>query len=107
LSANIQDILKLKENFPKLSDKKIKKIHKMVNNLNISKSKLNIMTKGLSCKQIIISMSGDNIKIFMATSNDHITNINWSLKNIKSDIAINFIYLDHRGLILISNKVMA
>jgi len=50
-------------------------------------------------------MSGDNIKIFMATSNDYVTNINWSLKNIKSDIAIDFIHPDHRGLILISNKV--
>ena len=33
-SANICDILKLKENFPKLSDKKIEKIHKTVHNSN-------------------------------------------------------------------------
>jgi len=31
-SSNIQDILKLKENFPKLSDKKIEEIQKTVNN---------------------------------------------------------------------------
>jgi len=76
LSANIWDILKLKENFPKLSNKKIEEIHKMVNNSNISKSKLNMMTKGLSYKQIIISISSDNIKIFIATSNNYVTNIN-------------------------------
>ena len=106
LSANIEDILKLKENFPKLSDKKIEEIYKMANNLNIPKPKLNIMTKGLLHKQIIVSMNSDNIKNFIATSNDHVTNINQSLKNIKSNIAINFIYPDHRGLILVSNKVV-
>ena len=46
LSANIRDILKLKENFPKLSDKKIKKIYKMVNNSNMAKPKINMTTKG-------------------------------------------------------------
>ena len=45
-SANIRDILKLKENFPKLSDKKIKKIYKMVNNSNMAKPKINMTTKG-------------------------------------------------------------
>ena len=77
----------------------------MVNNLNIPKSKLNITTKGLSHKQIIIPISSNNIKIFIVTSNDHVTNINQLLKNIKSDIVIDFIYLDHRGFIFISNKV--
>lgn len=96
----------MKESFSKLSDKKIKEIYKMVNNLNILKPKLNMTTKGLLHKQIIIPISGNNIKIFMATSNDHVTNINWSLKNIKSDIAIDFICPDHRGLILVSNKVI-
>ena len=43
----------------------------------------------------------------MATSNDHVININQSLRNIKFDIAIDFICPDHRGLILISNKVAA
>jgi len=45
-SANIRDILKLKENFSKLSDKKIKKIHKTVNNSNMAKPKINMTTKG-------------------------------------------------------------
>ena len=62
-------------------------------------------TKGLSHKQIIIPMSSNNIKIFMVTSNDHVTNINQLLKNIKSDIVIDFIHPDYRGLIFISNKV--
>ena len=36
-SSNIQEILKLKKNFPKLSDKKIEEIHKIINNSNVSK----------------------------------------------------------------------
>jgi len=48
LSANIRDILKLKENFPKLLDKKIKEIYKTVNNSNIAKPKINMTTKGPS-----------------------------------------------------------
>ena len=107
LSANIQDILKLKENFPKLSDKKIKEIHKMVYNSNTPKPRLNMTTKGPSHKQIIVSIDSNNIKIFMSSLNDHVVNINQALKNIKSDIIINFIHPDHRGLVLVSNKVAA
>jgi len=33
---NVQEILKLKENFPKLSDKKIKEIHRIMNKSNVS-----------------------------------------------------------------------
>ena len=44
--ASSADILKLKENFPKLSNKKIKEIYKMVNNSNMAKPKINMTTKG-------------------------------------------------------------
>ena len=107
LSANIRDILKLKENFPKLSDKKIKETHKTDNKSNTVKPKINMTTKDPSQKQIIIPISGENIKNFMFTSNDHVININRLFRNIKSDIAIDFIHLDHRSLILVSNKVVA
>ena len=64
-------------------------------------------TKSPSCKQIIIPMSGNNIKTFMSSSNNHVVNINQALKNIKSDVIIDFIYSDYRELVLVSNKVMA
>jgi len=105
---NIQEILKLKENFPKLSDKKIKQIHKTVNNSNTpSKPYINMTTKGSLCKQIIIPMESDNSKKFLSTSGNHVTNINRALKGIKSDVIIDFIRSDYRSLIVISNKVMA
>ena len=107
LFVNIWDILKLKENFPKLSDKKIEEIYKTVHNSNTPKLRFNITTKSPSCKQIIISMSGNNIKTFMLSLNNHVVNINQALKNIKSDVIIDFIYSDYRELVLVLNKVMA
>jgi len=107
-TSNVQEILKLKENFPKLSDKKIEQIHKTMNNSNTpSKPCINMTTKGPSCKQIIIPMESDNSKKFLSTSSDHVTNINRALQGIKSDIIIDFIRSDYRGLIVISNKVTA
>ena len=43
----------------------------------------------------------------MSSSNNHVVNINQALKNIKSDVIIDFIYSDYRELVLVSNKVMA
>ena len=107
LFVNIWDILKLKENFPKLSDKKIEEIYKTVHNSNTPKPRFNMTTKSLLYKQIIIPMSSNNIKTFMLSSNNHVVNINQALKNIKSDVIIDFIYSNYRELVLVSNKVMS
>ena len=52
-------------------------------------------------------MGGNNIKTFMLSLNNYVVNINQALKNIKSDVIIDFIHSDYRGLVLVSNKVMA
>jgi len=58
---NISTILKIKENFLKLSNKKIKQINKSIFNiLDKPKPRINIMTKGLSQKQIIIPVITQN-----------------------------------------------
>jgi len=59
-------------------------------------------TKGLSWKQIIVSMGKNNINKFMALSSIHIANLNISLKNIKSDVIADYIQSE---LIDITNKV--
>jgi len=41
----------------------------------------------------------------MVLSGKHITNLNCVLKDIKSDVFINFICSNHRGLTIITNKV--
>ena len=106
MSKNINNILKIKENFPKLSNKKIKELNKSIfNNGNKLKPKINIMTKSPSHKQVIVPMGSDNSRKFMSSSGNYITNLNCALKSIKSDIIINFIHVNYRGLIITSNKV--
>ena len=62
-------------------------------------------TKKLSRKHIIIPMGSDNIAKFMKNSSLHITNINWSLRNLKSEVLVNFIHSDMTGIIVVTNKV--
>jgi len=97
--------LKLKEIFPNLSSKKIEDIYKTINDSKKIKPKINMITKNLFRKQIIISMSSANISKLISISGKHITNINRALKNIKSEILANFVPTDHRGLIITTNKV--
>jgi len=42
-SLNVNDILKIKNIFPSLSSKKINKIHKVVNNYEKTRRKMNII----------------------------------------------------------------
>ena len=63
-------------------------------------------TKGSFRKQIIILISNDNIYKFMKNSSLHIANINWALKNAKSEVLVDFIHLDTANVIVITNKVV-
>ena len=63
------------------------------------------MTKGLSRKQIIILISSKNTTKFMKNSSLHIANINRLLKNVKSEVLVDFIQSDQMGIIVIINKV--
>jgi len=59
-TPNINKILKLKKNFPNLSAKKIRSIHKTINNSGKIKFRINMTTKKLSRRQIIVLMSNNN-----------------------------------------------
>ena len=52
-------------------------------------------------------MDSNNIERVMAWSNVHVTNINRSFKDIKSEVVINFIGLDNKDIVVITNKVVA
>jgi len=69
------------------------------------KPKLNITTKRLSRKQIIVLMNSDNRIKFVAKSSAHINNINQALKNIKLDIKANFVWTEQTGIVIITNKI--
>ena len=63
-------------------------------------------TKSSFQKQVIIPMSGDNIKKFMKNSSLHIANINRLLRNIKMEILVDFIRVDTNNIIIVTNKII-
>lgn len=101
-----RETLKIKEAFSNLQNKKIKNIQKIISSESKLKLELNITTKGLSRKQVIIPMNLDNTNKFMKDSSAHITNINRVLKNIKSDIMADFIYIENRKVVITTNKII-
>jgi len=66
---------------------------------------INMTTKGLFRKQVIVPMNDVNKKNFMKESSVHITNMNKTLKNIKTEVMVNFIQLDSSSIIIMTNKV--
>ena len=105
-SKNISNILKIKKNFPKLLNKKIKEINKTIfGKADKPRLRINIMIKYLSRKQIIVLISTDNANKFMLTSSKHVVNLNCFFKSTKTDFIVNFICIDHHSLIITSNRV--
>ena len=100
------NILKIKEAFPNLPNKKINTIQKVINGSNDKpKLRLNMTTKGPSCKQVIVPMNNKLGKRFIKDSVSHVTNINHALKSIKSSVCTDFIYADNNGVIISTNNV--
>ena len=65
-SKSVNNILKIKENFPKLSNKKIEELNRSIFNKSEKlKLKINMTTKGPSHKQVIVLIDSDNTKSFM------------------------------------------
>ena len=61
--------------------------------------------KGPSHKQAIVPMSNENKTKFMESSSNHITNLNRSLKGIKSEVLADFVCCDNTDIIIVTNKV--
>jgi len=100
--SNISDILKLKNDFSNLLVKKIKEIQRIINDKDEVRLQLNMTTKGLSKKQIIVLISEVNINNILTLANKHVANTKRALKNIKSNILVDFIYLDKLGITIVS-----
>jgi len=73
---NTLDVIKIKDIFPALNAQKVDQIHKIITRSSKPKLQIQMTTKGLSRKQVIIPMSSDNISKFMKNSSLHITSIN-------------------------------
>ena len=103
--SKVDNILKIKENFSNLLAKKIENIYKIINNSGKVKHKLNMTTKDLSRKQIIIPIDNDNKSKFMTSLSTYITNLNSVLRNIKSNVIADFVQMDQHSIIITINKV--
>jgi len=66
---------------------------------------INIITKDLLRKWIIILVSSQISKRIMVKLNKHITNINRALKDIESNIVADFICANNRNIAITTNKV--
>ena len=90
-NLKVTNILKLKENYLNLSVKKIKSIHRIINDINKTKLYIKITTKELLQKQVIVPRNRAYIDKIITSSSIHVTNINRALKNIKSNVIVNYV----------------
>ena len=50
-------------------------------------------------------MNDDSKKNFIEKSSSHVTNINSTLKNIKLDVMVDFVWVNPKDIIIVTNKV--
>jgi len=102
------NILKPRDAFPALPNKKIIEIHKAILNKEPPKDrKIQITTKGPSRKQAIVLILAQQSVIIMNNAGFHISSINSWLKGIKSTLQVEFIQSSAEGLIIATNNVPA
>ena len=101
----IEDIVRVKEAFPALSADEVEKVLKMKNSREGNKKpKINMTTKELSRKEVIILMAKHIAELIVNSAHIHIANVNKCLKNSKSDIIADFIQSTNNGIIITTNK---
>jgi len=101
----MSNVLKIKEAFLALNAKKIDQVNNIIKGNPKSKPKIQMTTKGLLRKQIIIPMSKDNIDAFMKNSSLHVANINRQLCNVKSEVLTDYIRADPLCITIVTSKV--
>ena len=103
LAANI---LKLRDAFSALPNKKIIKIHNATLNKPPPKGKkIQVTTKGPSRKQAIVLILTQHLAIIMNNAGYHVGSINSYLKGLKSTLWAEFIWPSAEGLIITTNSV--
>ena len=91
MSANTSDVLKIKEAFPALDANKLDQVNNIVKGNPKPKPRIQMTTKGPSRKQVIIPMSIENNNAFIKNSSLHMANINRQLRNVKSEVLVDYI----------------
>ena len=84
---------------------KVGKVLKISNSREDSKKpRINMTTRGPSRKEVIIPMAKHIAELMINSAHTHIINVNKCLKNSKSDIVADFIYITNNGIIITTNK---
>ena len=52
-------------------------------------------------------MKGNNANNFIKDLSMHIININWTLKNIKSNVMVDYICIDSKGIVMTTNSIVS
>ena len=77
ISSNIEDVLHVKKTFPSLLVDEVEKILKAKNSSNGNKKpRINMMTRELSRKEVIIPMTKPNTELIVNLAHIHTSNIN-------------------------------
>ena len=100
------DVIKIKETFPSIGVKKIDQINDIVKDSSKPKPCIQMTMKSLSRKQVIILIGNDNNIKFMKNSLIYVTNINRILRNMKSEVLVDFICSDLLRVTIVTNKVL-
>ena len=99
-------MLQIKESFSNLPNAKIDLIQKVINSSNSKpKPRINMTTKGPSCKQVIVPISNNLSKKFTKNSSIHVININQALKGINSKTIVDFIRVEDKGIVITTNNI--
>jgi len=104
-NISMSEVIKIKEAFPTIGANKIEQINNIVKGNTKAKPCIQMTTKGPSRKHVIIPMSSKNNMKFMKNSSIHIINMNRFLKNVKSEVFMDFIQSDPLGIIVVTGKV--
>ena len=109
VSSSANDILKLRDAFPALPNKKIIEIHNATLNKPQlgGKKKIVTTTKGPSRKQAIVPILSQHISSIMDNAGIHVNAINGMLKGIKSTLRAEFIRPATQSIIISANNVPA
>jgi len=104
-NISTSEVIKIKETFLTIGANKIKQINNIVKSNTKVKPHIQMMTKGLSRKHVIIPISSKNNMKFMKNSSIHVANINRSLRNANSEVLMDFIWSDPLGITVVTTKV--
>ena len=102
---NIENVLQIKDAFPSLSASKVGKMMKAMNGSDgKKKSSINMITRGLSRKQVIVPIVKSNAELIVQSAHQHIANINNCLRNIKSNVIADFLQVSNDGVNITMSK---